>query len=123
MIQLTLATVLITAVAATAAANSSSLATPSVGSLAHIKWGMATDYYDCIGRLKIVEEIPELEHSITALTDVYCPNGEAFDYIVGVRKSQLQKADQETYDDYRSRFRSRNRKQLPNRGSNLPSSI
>jgi hypothetical protein len=42
------------------------------------------DYEGCYGTISKIEPITELKTDMTVIKDVTCPNGQKYDYIVGI---------------------------------------
>lgn len=47
------------------------------------------DYEGCHGKLYKVEPIHELKTDVTVIKDIVCPNGEKFQYVIGIPSKYL----------------------------------
>ena len=60
-----------------------------IGMAVIIKSDTVTEYNGCTGILTKIEHIPEIHETITVVKPVICPNGNKYDYIVGLRLEHL----------------------------------
>lgn len=67
----------------------------TVGMLVEVDWKLEPDYHNCVGKLHKIEYIEELNHAITVIKDMKCPNEGKKEWVgttIGIRVSHLKPA-------------------------------